>query len=116
MSLSTGRFLALFAALILALTGGTVDLEHGSSGPVIVVCSEHGTYEMPLDLGDPQDSAVELCCGDCAVAEAVLVSVAGALASPPRMVRERFERPADRAGFVRWAWHAPPMRGPPSFA
>lgn len=115
MKLSPGHLLGLLGALILAVTGGTLKVDLSAGGPVVKVCSQSGTYEMPLDFGDSHDASVELCCGSCIAVDAQAVAVAGSLPEAPSLTRLRQPLPEGVDGFVRWAWDAPPLRGPPSF-
>ncbi|MEM1381460.1 MAG: DUF2946 family protein [Pseudomonadota bacterium] len=112
------KFLRLFALLALvhpALTGGMLHVDVGGPTVVVTVCSEHGTYEMPLDFGDvPQDEG-SFSCGDCVLAVAS-VSELPRLIEPVPTGRDRFGAvPPDDHRFIPYAWRAPPLRGPPSF-
>ena len=107
------KTLLLLAALILSVTGGTLTVDLSGQVPTITVCSHEGSYEVPLDMGDADQSAIEHCCGSCmpmesastqdmrswqpllqAKAQAIRIAIAAALAATP-------------------SWQSPPPRAPP---
>ncbi|MEM6912550.1 MAG: hypothetical protein AAF511_01090, partial [Pseudomonadota bacterium] len=68
---SVGKSLALIAVLVLALTGGTMHVDLSTEVPTVTICSAHGSYEVPLDIGYGPDEAVfDLCCGACVAVDA----------------------------------------------
>ncbi|MEM9285199.1 MAG: DUF2946 family protein [Pseudomonadota bacterium] len=109
------HFCALLAAMILAVTGGTMTLDLSGEGPTITVCSHEGSYEIPLDMGGTSDTATELCCGSC-----VPLDHTGSLGSHPW--RPLLDAKAREIGVALASalanephWTHPPSRGPPSF-
>ncbi|NRA30332.1 MAG: hypothetical protein HRU11_08720 [Parvularculaceae bacterium] len=109
------RLLALAAALIFALSGGTLRVESDAGELRVKVCTEQGDYWTTIDLDDVDKDHDEHHCGSCTAASDD-VSPIGPSGSdePSGSHNKRHGAPRDRAGFSQFAWRAPPSRGPPS--
>ena len=107
------RLLALLAALLMGLTGGTVKVDLAGDVPTVTVCSHGGSYEIPLSGAIQPSSSFELCCGDgqgtdqqLLTAPDIHFSIPAGQPRSPRLVLSTTPRSDP-------SWRTPPGRAPP---
>ncbi|MEM9837522.1 MAG: hypothetical protein AAF830_00060 [Pseudomonadota bacterium] len=103
----------LLPALVIAITGGELQVRAKAEAHALTICSEHGSYTLPLDQSVPQDEVLHLCCGDVAFGDDLAAVLPSPSAHSVSNLTDKHPAPLIQRALAPARVTAPPARGPP---